>query len=216
MEMDKLTQEEFAKFLAVLDCDRNRAAEKYEVLRRKLVKLFERQQCIHTEELADETIDRLAKKLGSDEIRDVSLFAYGIARNICLEVRRKTHRFVSIHDYNREGLPSGDTDPEESIIAELGNARGLECLTKCLRSLPLDCHELIIQYYQGEKQARIRQRKDLASKLGISIEALRSEANGVRDKLRSCVNRCLSKRRQAAAARPDASRMAERGDSGGQ
>jgi len=214
--VNKLTREEFARFLAVLDCDRSRAAEKYEILRRKLVKLFERQQCIHTEELADETIDRLVKKLGTEQVRDINLFAYGIARNICLEVRRKTHRLVSIQDYNREGLPSGDTDPEESIIAELGNARGLECLAKCLRSLPLDYHELIIKYYQGEKQVRIKQRKELAKRRGISIEALRSEANAVREKLRSCMNRCLGKKQQAAAPQSGSSLRTERGEFGAQ
>lgn len=212
--MNKLTREEFAAFLAVLDDDRSRAAEKYEVLRRKLVKLFERQQCIHTEELADETIDRLVKKLGSEQVRDISLFACGIARNICLEVRRKTHRLVSIQDYNQDGLPSGDIDPEESIIAELGNARGLECLASCLESLPLDYHQLIIKYYQGEKQVRIKQRKDLAKKRGITIEALRSEANGVRDKLRSCVHKCLARKRQVAASKSNASLTARKGETG--
>ncbi len=156
------------------------------------------------------------KKLGTEQVRDISLFAYGIARNICLEVRRKTHRLVSIEDYNREGLPSGDTDPEESIIAELGNARGLECLAKCLRGLPLDSNELIIKYYQGEKQVRIKQRKELAKRRGISIEALRSEANAVREKLRSCMNRCLGKKQQAVASQSDASLMAERREFGGQ
>jgi DNA-directed RNA polymerase specialized sigma24 family protein len=195
--VNKLTREEFAKFLAALDPDRTRAAEKYEVLRRKLVKLFEYQKLIHIEELADETIDRLVKRLETEEIHNISLFAYGVARNICLEARRKKSKYISIQDHynSSEELCAGDPDPEESIITELGNAQTLECLTKCLRSLPLGYHELIIEYYQGEKQVRIKRRKDLARKRGITIEALRCEANKVRDKLRCCVNRCLNVRR---------------------
>jgi DNA-directed RNA polymerase specialized sigma24 family protein len=197
--MNNLTREEFAKFLAALDSDRNQAAKKYEVLHRKLVKLFERRQCVHPEEFADETIDRLVKRLGTAEIPDISLFAYGIARNICFEIQRKTHRLVSIQEhYWHEDLLVGDGDPEHNIIAVLGNAQNLGCLTKCLAALPLECHELIIEYYRGEKQERITQRKDLARKRGISIEALHTQANRVRDKLRICVTRCLRKRQQGS------------------
>jgi DNA-directed RNA polymerase specialized sigma24 family protein len=194
--MNKLTREEFARFLAVLDSDPTRAAEKYELLRRKLVKLFDRQQFLHTEELADETLDRLVKRLETEQIHNISLFAYGIARNICFEARRKKSQCISIQDhYKNEELCTGDPDPEQSIITELGHAQTLECLTKCLRNLPFEYHELILEYYQEEKQARIKRRKDLARKRGITIEALRCEANKVRERLRGCVKRCLSVRR---------------------
>ncbi|HTC92934.1 MAG TPA: hypothetical protein VK699_05730 [Terriglobales bacterium] len=214
--MNNLRREEFAKFLAALDSDRNQAAKKYEVLHRKLVKLFQRRQCIHPEEFADETIDRLVKRLGTAEITDVSLFAYGIARKICFEIQRKTHRLVSIqeHDWHEDPLV-GDGDPEQDIIAVLGNAQDLGCLTQCLAALPVEHHELIIEYYRGEKQARITQRKALARKRGISIEALRSEANRVRNKLRSCVTRCLSKRQQREVPRPGPAVMAGRPKSPG-
>lgn len=199
--MNKLTREEFARFLAVLDSDPTRAAEKYEILRRKLVKLFDRQQFLHTDELADETIDRLVKRLETEEIHNISLFAYGIARNICLEARRKKSRYIFIQDhYKNEDLCAGDPDPENSIITELGNAQMLECLTKCLRNLPLEYHELILEYYQGEKQVRIQRRKDLARKRGVTIEALRCEANKVRERLRGCVKRCLTIRQFAKFA----------------
>ncbi len=209
--MNNLTREEFAKFLAALDSDRSLAAKKYEILRRKLVKLFERRQCIHPEELADETIDRLVKRLGTAEITDVNLFACGIARKICFEVGRKADRLISIQEYyQRKDLLVGDCGPEQNIIAVLGNAQDLGCLTKCLAALPLERHELIIEYYRGEKQVRIKQRKDLAHKRGISIEALRSEATRVRNKLRSCVTRCLGKRQQREVPRPEPVPVADR------
>ena len=201
--MDGLTQKEFARFLSVLDTDPNRAAEKYELLRRKLVKLFERQQCLHTEELADETLDRVVKRLQAEDIQNVSLFAYGVARNICLEAHRKKMKYISFEDhYKNEGPDSADSDPEERVLTELGNAQSLECLTRCLKLLPSGYRELIIEYYKGEKQERIKQRKNLAGRRGVSIEALRCEANKVRDKLRSCVTRCLKQRRQGNVIRP--------------
>jgi len=195
--MNNLTREQFEKFLTALDSDRTQAAKKYEILRRKLLKLFERRQCIQTEELADETLDRLAKRLAAEPIQDVSLFACGIARKIYFEARRKTGRLISIEEcYGHEDLMAGG-DTEQNITTVLANAQDLGCLTKCLAALPLECHELILEYYRGEKRVRIEQRKALARKRGISMEALRSEASRVRDRLRNCVTRCLSQRQQA-------------------
>jgi RNA polymerase sigma factor (sigma-70 family) len=207
--MNNLTREEFARFLTELDSDRRLAAEKYELLRRKLVKIFERQQCLHTEELADETMDRVAKKAGNRDIRDLSLFAYGVARNICLEAQRRKSRYISLQDHNQsEESFTGDADPEERILTDLDDAQNRECLTQCLGSLPLAYRELIIKYYQGEKQVRIKERRDLARSRGITIETLRCQANGVRDKLRSCVNRCLNRGGKANSARQTISLLA--------
>src|SRR5205807_7163174 len=62
--------------------------------------------------LADETIDRVAGKLATDEIRDVSLFAYGVARMVCLEAGRRQGRVVPLQDEEPSGHP----------LAEIGRA----------------------------------------------------------------------------------------------
>jgi len=58
-----MTQEAFDLLLAQLDGDREQAAIRYEALRRKLLKFFEWRGCAFTEELADDTIDRIARSL---------------------------------------------------------------------------------------------------------------------------------------------------------
>ena len=190
--MNNLTQEEFEKFLARLDSDAERAAEGYELLRRKLVKLFERKKCLAPEDLADETIDRVAKRLEKEEIRDIASFAHGVALNVCMEFYRTRGRMFSIHDRNAdEDSLVGTPDPERDIVDEIQNARALGCLQKCLRRLPPTHHQWILEYYQGEKQSKIRQRQDMANRRGISIAALRNEANGIREKLRKCFMKCL-------------------------
>jgi len=196
--MNSLTQEEFARFLARLDSDINRAADGYELLRRKLVKLFERKKCLAPEDLADETMDRVARKLEKEEIRDIASFAHGVAMIVSMESQRNHGKLFSIHDrYANEDSLVGDPDPETSIVDSMQNAKDLGCLQKCLRKLPATDHQWILEYYQGERQARIRQRQDLAKKLGLSIVALRTEANGIRDKLKKCFMKCL---RRAALA----------------
>jgi DNA-directed RNA polymerase specialized sigma24 family protein len=189
-----LTPNEFETLLARLDPDRDRAAEGYELLRRKLVKFFERNKCAGPEALADETIDRVAKRLEIEEVRDVSLFCFGVARRVYLESRRKAARVVSIQEHPEgEAFLADDADLEERIVEEMTQAKGLRCLEKCLGGLPPTSHHLIVEYYKGEKQARIGQRQDLAKDRGISIETLRNEAHSVRERLKGCVYRCLKK-----------------------
>lgn len=53
--------ERFDNLLRLLDLDRDVAGDKYERLRRKLIKFFEWNACFPAEDLADETFDRVGK-----------------------------------------------------------------------------------------------------------------------------------------------------------
>jgi hypothetical protein len=88
-----LNQREFDKLLGWLDSDRDLAGEKYEAIRRGLIKMFVRRGCPTAEELADETIDKVCQKLveiADNYIGDPALFFYGVAKNIYREwLKRK-------------------------------------------------------------------------------------------------------------------------------
>lgn len=58
-----LTQESFDKLLAWLHPDREQAGQSYEVIRRTLISYFLNRGCNLPEELADETINRIAQKI---------------------------------------------------------------------------------------------------------------------------------------------------------
>src|SRR5260221_14093326 len=96
--MHNLTPLEFETLLARLHPARSGAAQEYELLRRKLAKFFERNQLLQAEELADETIDRVAGKLATDEIRDEGLFASGVARLVCLAAGRTQGKSIPLQD----------------------------------------------------------------------------------------------------------------------
>src|ERR1051326_5706272 len=67
-EYSPLTQQAFDALLACLDSDRERAAEKYETLRLKLVKFFEWRACaVAAQDLADEVINRVARRIDGGE-----------------------------------------------------------------------------------------------------------------------------------------------------
>jgi DNA-directed RNA polymerase specialized sigma24 family protein len=173
-----LTQEAFDKLLSWLDADRDRAGEKYENIRLGLIRVFVGRGCFAAEDLADETIDRVIKKLdeiAGDYVGDPALFFYGVARNIYLEsLKRKVVHYTS---------PSEDTSQDEDPR--------YRCLDRCLTRLDKNSREFIINFYQLEKRDKIDHRREMARQLEITVEALRMRAHRIRDRLHECIKKCL-------------------------
>src|SRR5689334_14813966 len=84
-----LTAAGFARLLAQLDPDPDRAALAYEHLRHALLRFFDWHGIWPPEDCADRTIDRLIRKLDDTVIVDLHNYAYGIARLVLLEQRRQ-------------------------------------------------------------------------------------------------------------------------------
>ena len=185
-----LTAEAFSKLLARLDAERERAGEKYEDLRRTLIKFFEWRGAPFPEDHADETLNRVARKLDEGvEVKNVGGYCYEVARRVCLEVRRG-------NDSRRDPL---ETDPHNTASADAADSALerellLDCLEECLSRLPDESRALIVEYYQNEKRNRIGRRKALAEALGLRREALANRAQRLRDKLEQCVTRCFNKK----------------------
>lgn len=176
-----LTQEAFDLLLAQLDCDREHAGKKYEALRRKLVKFFEWRGSTVPEDLADDTMNRIAKNLeDGEQISSLSAYCLGIARNVFLESLR-TRR----HQEALESLP-------QAPVAQFDESRR-ECLERCMQQLPPQEFSLIMEYYQEEKGSRIRTRRELAARLGIPLNALRIRAHRIRAQLQPCVEHCMER-----------------------
>src|SRR5690349_936986 len=90
-----LTEQSFSRLLLFLDPDRQRAAERYEKVREKLTRLFEWRGCIPGADYADETFDRVAKRLaeGLDtQPQDPYLYFHGVALNLVRERWKKAER----------------------------------------------------------------------------------------------------------------------------
>jgi hypothetical protein len=63
--------------------------------------------------------------------------------------------------------------------------------------------QLILEYYRSEEHSKIDNRKELAQRLGIALNALRIQACRIRANLQQCVFECL-KHAEASAARAPA------------
>jgi len=178
-----LTQDAFDLLLAQLDTDREQAGTKYEVLRRKLVKFFEWRRSAFTEELADDTINRIARNLeAGEQIRNFTAYCLGIARNVFLESLRTRKREEAL-----QSLPHASAAPPDEMD------RRRECLQRCMRELSPENFHLIVQYYREDKQARIELRRDLAVRLGIPLNALRIRTHRIRTQLEHCVENCMQR-----------------------
>jgi RNA polymerase sigma factor (sigma-70 family) len=173
-----LTAEGFDALLGWLDSDREIAAQKYETIRSRLIKIFACRGCLDAEDLGDETINRVISKL--PEIRQTftgepARYFYGVANKIHLEyLRRKPV----------PTLPDPQTQSEESELR-------FTCLDSCLTKLTADHRALLLSFFQEEKHAKIEHRKMLAQKLGITANALRIRVHRLRASLYGCVKQCM-------------------------
>jgi RNA polymerase sigma factor (sigma-70 family) len=174
----ELNPEAFEKLLAWLNSDRDQAGKKYEDIRRRLIFILTCRGCTCPEDLADDTINRVARKLPelNDSYKgDPSLYFYGVARNVHREYVRK----------KSDPMPSPAPDPPQEL------EQRYECLEQCMKRLTSKSRELVLEYYQEEKQAKIDRRRELANRLGIAVNALRIRAHRIRASLQECLFECI-------------------------
>lgn len=184
----ELTAEAFAKLLAGFDSNPERAAAQYESLRAALVKFFDWQGALFPEELADETFNRVARRLDEGvELQNAATYCHGVARLVLLESRKRAeHRRAEFDE------TVAIADPREQFETSSGDERR-SCFDRCLNELPLENRRLVLSYYQHDKRQKIDGRQTLANQLGLPLNALRSRVQRIRDRLEQCVKRCLAR-----------------------
>ena len=185
-----LTAAAFTKLLDRLDADRERAGERYETLRRRLTRFFEWRGAPFPDEHADETFNRVARKLDEGvTITRVDGYCYEVARLVCLEAFKG-------RDSKRSSLDASRIEAFESDTTEDAARRELRmaCLEDCLRALSQEGRDLVTEYYRDERRARIERRRALAERLGLRRDALANRAQRLRDNLERCVSAGLRRR----------------------
>ena len=178
----ELNQESFEALLRWLNSDREQAGKRYEEIRGRLIKIFSARGCAEPDLLADETINRVAKRV--EEISqtyegDPALYFYGVANKIHMEQLRKQKPIETLPP----PVPDLDDYEEEYV-----------CLESCIGHLPARSRDLVLQYYEHEQQDKISQHQRLADGLGIGLNALRIRAHRARQALRKCIINCLEKK----------------------
>jgi DNA-directed RNA polymerase specialized sigma24 family protein len=189
-----LTQDAFDVLLSALDADRERAGQRYEQIRHGLITFFECRGSAAPDADADETINRVARRLSEGTTiysEQASSYFYGVARNVLKESWDARTAATAIDTVSAARHPVFDPARRtEQETERLRIERRLDCLERCLTALAPFARDLITGYYQGDSSVKIRNRKALADRLGLPINALRIRALRIREKLEGCVSEC--------------------------
>lgn len=188
-----ITSSAFHRLLEWLDEGVSSAGQKYLEMRERLVSYFDRKNCMMPDDLADETLNRVARRLeeeGKIESETAAKYCYITARFVFMEsLRGKEKESVPLDDVlQKEGqkLARAD-DRDEKEIKE----KRLNCLEHCTGKLEPANREIIVRYYYGEERVKIENRRALAGELNISVNALSIRACRIREKLEACVGKCV-------------------------
>ena len=158
-------------------------------MRRRLVAYFERKHCLQPDDLADETLNRVTRRLEEEgTITDATPahYCYIVAKFVLLEHLRdpgaRKIQFLDVHDRG--------SDPASASSEAQARERVLGCLDRCLLALDSGDRHLIVEYYRGEQRAKIERRRELAAEYKLTANALAIRACRLRDKLEQCVHAC--------------------------
>ena len=176
--LQALRQEDFDRLLSWFDPDPERAGVSYERIRWRLIAILASRGCRVPEELADETIDRVARR-----VADIRAAYVGDKANYFLGVMNNVH-----HEYLKRAVISRLPEPDAEGAAKEATHF---CLEECLEKLAPHSRQVIEKYYSENKQAKINLRKRIAAEFGISLNTLRLRALRIREQLQGCIEQCL-------------------------
>jgi len=166
----------------------------YETLRRRLLRFFRLHAPAEADMLADAALDRLARRLDEGvEVEHVASYVLGIARRIALEAQARAARR---HRAETDPAAAPAADDEASAQQRLQLERRAAALSACLEAAGEAARRMILDYYGADGGERIRRRRRLAARLGISANALRNRAARLREALEACMRDRL--RREAS------------------
>jgi DNA-directed RNA polymerase specialized sigma24 family protein len=182
--------EAFRQFLHWLDDGADSGGTKYLEMRHRLVAYFDRKNCVAPDDLADETLNRVARRLqeqaGAITGTAPAQYCYITAKFVFLEYLRQGS-YTSLSAMSpaeaEAALGSAAAAQEDAQNKE----RMAACLEACLATLPAAERDLILDYYQGDHRSKIEGRRLLATRLNLSVNALSIKACRIRNRLELCV-----------------------------
>jgi hypothetical protein len=183
-----MSPEDFERLLRWFGPDRDAAAREYSVAHEKLTRFFRFNYCNCPEDLADEVMNRVARKhpdLWEGRIHIAVLL--GFARYVLKEYEWKRDMFVDVAsvDTNAEVSQAGSSlnrNEEDEIRSG--------CIDSCLARLPRDDKELLLEYHRYEGAAKISRRVAMAQERGMTLNSLRLKVCRLKSVLAECVRLC--------------------------
>jgi RNA polymerase sigma factor (sigma-70 family) len=166
----------------------------YVEMRRRLRDYFRRKNCRTADDLADETLTRVARRLEEEGItrgETPARYCYIVARFVFLEHLRESKAHPTVTHVASDVAPQPSA-PSAADTAEAAATREalLACLQRCIEQLDPLNRRIITRYYIGSARVKIDNRRELAESLGLSVNALTVRACRIRTRVEACVRRC--------------------------
>jgi len=184
----EITQEDLARLLGWFSSDTEKAGQKYEEIRKGLIKFFYYRGCADSETLADETINRVAIKIGVVEfdgnVKQITYF-YSFAAKIYLEDLTERKKIADKSKQIAEKI-------ENKEKSDKTNNSGSVCLEKCLAKHPPQERRILLKYYSFGKNEKAEMRKEMADEQGITLEYLHTKISRLRKIVGICLRKCLN------------------------
>lgn len=181
-----LNQEAFDELLAWLNPDRERAGRKYEDIRERLIRIFAHRGCLSAEDLADKTINKVARKVNEIKVYyvgDPALYFCGVARNVYADYSKTQVELPVITEVL--SAPEPDDLDEDSESEH-------RCLDRCLGGMTPNDRDLLLEYYREQGGAKIEGHKEMARRRGVTVNALRILICRLRAGFKKCMQQCLN------------------------
>ena len=150
---------------------------------------FGRKRCLSPDDLADETLTRVARRLeeqGAITDTPPARYCYIVARFVFLEHVRAADRRQTSLDETRAAADAAAIARLAGVDHTAEETR-LDDLERCLQQLSADDRALILDYYAGDDRDRIASRRALAARLQLTQNAVTIRACRIRDRLEACV-----------------------------
>jgi RNA polymerase sigma factor (sigma-70 family) len=180
LDLESPGQQNFFRFLLWLSPDIEEASRRHNEIHASLMRVFASRGCDRPEELADETLERVVRKI--DVVAPgyeghPAAYVFGVAKRVFWAYARS--RRVPARCAPERLHARSTADPELE--------RRHACLERCLDELLPEDRELILQYYCGEKAGKAQNRQRLAEDTQMSPQALRKRTQRIRERLKAAL-----------------------------
>jgi DNA-directed RNA polymerase specialized sigma24 family protein len=183
-------KESLKQLLSLLHPDEAQAAVEYQNLHQRLARFFDWNNAQDPAALADEALDRLARRAtdpaAREGVKNLSAFALGIARHLLQEESRRQQKMVDISRHWQVIESARTREPETEALDE--------ALQHCLAAMRPERRRLIEAYYSYSESEKIKTHQQLAEAEGLSLNALRNRALRTRQELEICIRRRLGEK----------------------
>jgi DNA-directed RNA polymerase specialized sigma24 family protein len=194
-----LTHLAFSRLLEWLDDGIESHGHSYLEMRRRLTSYFDRRGRRCADDLADETLNRIGKTLehdGAIAITPQARYCYVVARFVLLEDIRREQLDIRRRESRRsdpESWPERGAAASQAEELAAHEAR-LESLDNSLQALSPERRALIVDYYRDSGPQKIARRRELARRLGITMNALGIRVSRIRAALEARMVECGGER----------------------